>query len=174
MGIAIHSLYPRHYPEYVQYAKLGRIIGHEIGHGLDSTGIKHDAQGDEKEWLSLEDRDKFEGYAKCLVEQHDQFEVLPGKRINGTITLDDNIADDVGLKSAYRVFKRHYFHKHTDKHRKPHGKLSHGKKLLGLEKLSLEQLFFLSYATVRGDPIFSAIIFGCLINHLDFFFISFE
>ena len=139
MGITFHSFYSPSGPAYVNFGKLGRIIGHEYAHGFDSDGITHDAQGNDKQWLSSEDREKFNKNANCFVEQYNQYEVLPGKRVNGTLTLDENIADNVGLHAALWAYRRLV----QDE------QLEQPKKLLGLEKLSPEQLFFLSFASVR-------------------------
>ena len=139
MGITSNPFYFPTGPASVNFGKLGRIIGHEISHSFDSNGIKYDSQGLEKEWLGPEDREKLDENAKCLVDQYNRYEVLPGKSVNGTLTLDENIADNVGLHVALRAYKR-LLHD---------GQLELPKKLLGLEKLSSEQLFFLSYASVR-------------------------
>ena len=160
MGMAIPPFYFSSAPAYVNFAKLGRTIGHEIAHGFDSTGIKYDADGNLKDWLSPGDQEKFEEKAKCFVEQYNQYEVFPGKRINGSFTLDENIADNLGLELAYRAYK----------HAERDGQVEQSKKLLGLEKLSPEQLFFLSYATVRNARFTSlsshkVSSFSCYYNH---------
>ena len=141
LGIAVPPFYFSSGPAYVNYGKLGRTIGHEIAHGFDSTGITYDADGNLRDWLSPEDQRKFEENAKCFVEQYNQFEVLPGKRINGSFTLDENIADNLGLELAYRGYKRSV---------QDDGQVEQPKKLFGLEKLSPKQLFFLSYAAVSN------------------------
>ena len=101
MGMAIPPFYLSSGPAYVNFGKLGRGIGHEIAHGFDPKGIKYDAYGNENEWLSLEDRENLEENANCFVEQYNQYEVLPGKMINGSFTLNEIVADNLGLELAY-------------------------------------------------------------------------
>lgn len=139
MGIATIPFYFSSGPAYVNFGKLGRVIGLEIAHEFDSNGIKYDAHGNQKEWLNSEDQEKFEANTVCFVKQYGQYEDLPGKKVNGASTLNENIADNVGLQLAYRAYERAI----------RRGQVEQPKKLLGLEKLTPDQLFFLSYISVR-------------------------
>ena len=104
MAITFRSLYFPFSPA-IHFGKLGRIIGDEIAHSFEyGSGTYAWCQGNDKEWLSFEDIEKFNANAKCFVEQYNGYEVLPGKWVNGTPTLDENIADNVGLHAALRAY----------------------------------------------------------------------
>lgn len=82
------------------YGAIGAVIGHEIIHGFDDEGSKFDAAGNLKSWWTPEDRAAFEARAEKLVEQFDQYEIH-GQKVNGKLTLGENIADLGGLLVAY-------------------------------------------------------------------------
>ena len=77
----------------LNYGGIGAVIGHEAIHGYDDEGSQFDAQGNNANWWSKEDREKFDARADKLVAQFEEYEPLPGKRINGKLTLGENIAD---------------------------------------------------------------------------------
>lgn len=82
------------------YGAIGGVIGHEITHGFDDEGSKFDAFGNLKTWWKEADRTAFEELADGLVTQYDQYEIAGGK-VNGRLTLGENIADLGGLQMAY-------------------------------------------------------------------------
>lgn len=87
------------------YGALASTIGHELTHGFDDQGRQYDWQGNLKDWWTEEDGKRFEVRANYIVKQYDAFEVLPGMRINGKLTLGENIADIGGLRVSYEAFK---------------------------------------------------------------------
>ncbi len=87
------------------YGAIGAVIGHEISHGFDDQGSQFDGTGRLRNWWSAEDRKAFEKLGARLVAQYEQYEPLPGKRINGKLTLGENIADLSGLQIAYKAYK---------------------------------------------------------------------
>ena len=87
------------------YGALASTIGHELTHGFDDQGRQYDWQGNLKDWWTAEDAKRFEARADHIVKQYDAFEVLPGLRINGKLTLGENIADIGGLRVSYEAFK---------------------------------------------------------------------
>ncbi|MBX3298148.1 MAG: M13 family metallopeptidase [Acidobacteria bacterium] len=89
----------------INYGAIGGVIGHEISHGFDDQGSKFDAEGNLKSWWTESDRQKFEERAACVVEQFNGYEVQPGLRINGRLTLGENIGDLGGLNIAYTAFR---------------------------------------------------------------------
>jgi predicted metalloendopeptidase len=89
----------------VNYAAIGAVIGHEMGHGFDDQGSRYDAQGVQKNWWTDEDRKKFEQFTARLVEQYGGYEVLPGQNLNGQLTLGENIGDLGGLAIAYDAYR---------------------------------------------------------------------
>ena len=50
-------------------AESGAVIGHEISHGFDDQGSKYDAEGNQVNWWTPEDRTKFEERANCVIDQ---------------------------------------------------------------------------------------------------------
>jgi len=87
------------------YGALASTIGHELTHGFDDQGRQYDWQGNLKDWWTAEDAKRFDARAEQIVKQYDAFEVLPGLRINGKLTLGENIADIGGLRVSYEAFK---------------------------------------------------------------------
>ncbi|NFN17413.1 M13 family metallopeptidase [Clostridium botulinum] len=72
---------------------LGVIIGHEITHAFDNNGSKYDENGKIKNWWTNEDYKKYEDKIKRIEEVYGNIEVLPGIKVNGELTLGENIAD---------------------------------------------------------------------------------
>jgi putative endopeptidase len=85
----------------INYGGIGGVIGHEASHGFDDEGSKFDAEGNNKDWWTAEDRAAFEARTAKLVAQFNDYEPLPGKHINGQLTLGENIADLGGLAISY-------------------------------------------------------------------------
>ncbi len=90
----------------LNYGNAGGIIGHEVTHGFDDEGSQFDAAGNLKVWWTPEDRSRFNAKADCVAEQFDNYEVLPGLKMQGKLTLGENIADFGGLVIAYNAFKK--------------------------------------------------------------------
>ena len=88
----------------VNYGGIGAVIGHEFSHGFDDQGRKFDGDGNLRDWWTEEDATAFSERANALVAQYNQFEVLPGKFLNGEFTLGENIGDLSGLAVAYRAY----------------------------------------------------------------------
>ncbi|MDE3194313.1 MAG: M13 family metallopeptidase [Chloroflexota bacterium] len=90
----------------VNYGAIGMVIGHEMSHGFDDQGSKYDARGDLKEWWTPEDRAAYEARQDLVVTQYEAYEPLAGQRINGRLTLGENIGDIGGIKIAWAAFQR--------------------------------------------------------------------
>ncbi len=92
----------------VNYGGIGAVIGHEIGHGFDDQGSKSDGDGNMVNWWTEEDRKQFESRTKKLIEQYSGFEPtqLPGQKVNGTLTIGENIGDLGGLSIAHKAYLR--------------------------------------------------------------------
>lgn len=90
----------------VNYGGIGAIIGHEIGHGFDDQGSKFDGTGALRNWWSEEDRTAFERLAAKLVAQFDALApyAAPEHKVNGKLTLGENIGDLGGLTIAYKAY----------------------------------------------------------------------
>ncbi|PTS87244.1 MULTISPECIES: M13 family metallopeptidase [unclassified Caulobacter] len=88
----------------VNYGAIGAVIGHEISHGFDDQGRKIDAKGALRDWWTAEDAKRFEAQADILGKQYDQYEPVPGAKINGKLTMGENIADLAGLQVAIDAY----------------------------------------------------------------------
>jgi putative endopeptidase len=89
----------------VNYGAIGAVIGHEISHHFDDQGSKFDPKGNLSVWWSPEDVAKFKGLTNKVVQQYGEYEPLPGSKVNGELTLGENIADLAGLTIAYDAYK---------------------------------------------------------------------
>jgi putative endopeptidase len=87
------------------YGAAGGVIGHELTHGFDDEGRKLDAEGKLADWWSPEDAKTFEARAARLGAQYSQFEPLPGVKINGELTMGENIADLGGLTLGLEAYR---------------------------------------------------------------------
>jgi len=85
----------------LNYGAIGAVIGHELLHGFDDSGSRFDAQGRLRMWWTEEDRKAFDARAKRLVEQAGEFVAIGDMRLNGQVSLGENIADLGGLQVAY-------------------------------------------------------------------------
>lgn len=88
------------------YGSLGASIGHEISHGFDDQGRKFTSDGKVSNWWTKEEVESFKASTDLLVAQYDKFKPLRDLSVNGELTLGENVADLVGLRMAYRAFKR--------------------------------------------------------------------
>jgi putative endopeptidase len=88
----------------VNYGSIGSVIGHEISHGFDDQGSKYDGSGVLHMWWTEPDRKNFESRAAALVDQYNAYEPLPGLKVNGQLTLGENIADLAGVVIARRGY----------------------------------------------------------------------
>ena len=89
----------------LNYGGIGAVIGHEMGHGYDDQGSKFDAQGNNVNWWTDADRKAFEARTAKLAAQFDGYEALPGKYVNGALTMGENIGDLGGLNAAYTALQ---------------------------------------------------------------------
>ncbi|MFN3388390.1 MAG: M13 family metallopeptidase [Allosphingosinicella sp.] len=88
----------------VNYGGIGAVIGHEISHHFDDQGRKFDPNGNLTDWWTEADAAAFKKLTDQLVAQYAAYEPLPGKKINGELTLGENIADLAGLAIAYDAY----------------------------------------------------------------------
>jgi predicted metalloendopeptidase len=89
----------------INYGAIGAVIGHEISHGFDDQGRRYDGAGNLNDWWASEDNEEFMRRAKRLGAQYDALSPLPGTKVNGDLTMGENIADLAGVAMAYRAYK---------------------------------------------------------------------
>jgi len=118
----------------VNYGSIGSVIGHEIGHGFDDQGRQFDASGRLRDWWTPAASAEFAKRADALGKQYDQFEPIPGTKVNGKLTMGENIGDLGGLEMAYAAYRRHV--------------AQHGEPPL-IDGFTGDQRFFLAYGQSR-------------------------
>ncbi|WP_293681033.1 M13-type metalloendopeptidase [uncultured Phenylobacterium sp.] len=89
----------------INYGGIGAVIGHEIIHGFDDQGRKSDGDGRLTEWWTKADEEKFNARAESFGKQYAATEILPGAKINGALTMGENIADLGGLQLALEAYR---------------------------------------------------------------------
>ncbi|NLA79552.1 MAG: M13 family metallopeptidase [Chloroflexi bacterium] len=94
-------LQPPFYNENASLAQnlggIGTIIAHEITHAFDDMGSLFDDKGNFRDWWTKEDRQAFTERAAKFVSYFGGIEVLPGQKLDGELTLGENIADSGSL-----------------------------------------------------------------------------
>lgn len=91
---------------------IGTIIAHEITHAFDNNGAKFDADGNFANWWQQSDFQKFNELTEKVINYYNTYEIN-GYKINGTLTLSENIADlgavscitEYALKKGYDLSK---------------------------------------------------------------------
>jgi putative endopeptidase len=89
------------------YGGIGAVIGHEIGHGFDDQGSKYDGDGAMTDWWDAADRAEFDRRAQALIDQYSALSPasLPGHKVNGALTVGENIGDLGGLTIALKAYR---------------------------------------------------------------------
>ena len=87
------------------FGSIGMVMGHELTHGFDDGGRQFDAKGNLADWWSPAINKEFEKRAACVEKQYGAYDVPGGDKVNGKLTLGENIADLGGIKLAYAAFK---------------------------------------------------------------------
>jgi putative endopeptidase len=90
----------------VNYGSIGAVIAHEITHGYDDKGRLFDADGNLEDWWTETDAKQFHARSRRLVEQFNQYEAIDGLRVNGELSLGENIADLGGVSIAFEALQR--------------------------------------------------------------------
>ena len=88
------------------YGGIGAVIGHEIGHGFDDQGSEFDEKGNLNEWWSEADKSAFKERSDKLIAQYDGLHPrnLPDEKVNGSLTVGENIGDLGGLTIAHKAY----------------------------------------------------------------------
>lgn len=128
------------------FGALGMVLGHELTHAFDNTGALFDKNGIIKNWWSEGTKKSFVERQKCFVDQYSKFKVdflklVPGYKgptnVDGKLSLGENIADNGGLREAWRAYNHHLANNGNSEPSLP-----------GLSKYNNKQIFFMSYASM--------------------------
>jgi putative endopeptidase len=88
----------------VNLGAIGMVIGHEITHGFDDQGAQFDAKGNLSNWWQPETEKRFKERTQCVIDQYSQYEA-GGSKVNGALTVGENIADIGGIKLALAAYR---------------------------------------------------------------------
>jgi putative endopeptidase len=114
----------------VNLGGIGGIIGHEITHGFDDQGRLFDKNGNLNNWWAKKDMEQFIRASRGIEKLYGSINVLPGLKINGKLTIGENIADLGGISIAYSALSaQHALNKK-------------------IENLTEEQRFFIAWAQI--------------------------
>ncbi|VDM97134.1 unnamed protein product [Thelazia callipaeda] len=135
-GILKPPFFSGSYPKMVNYGAIGAVIGHEITHGFDDQGSQYDKDGNLQNWWNEESYKGFSARKECIVDQYNSYKVPnTDYKVNGKLTQGENIADNGGVKEAYRAYRKYV------------KQLGHEEPYLpGFQNFSSDQVFYLSYA----------------------------
>ncbi|NP_001004412.1 neprilysin [Gallus gallus] len=136
-GILQPPFFSASQPKSLNYGGIGMVIGHEITHGFDDNGRNFNENGDLVDWWTEESARNFKDLSQCMVYQYGNFswDLAGGQQLSGINTLGENIADNGGVRQAYKAYENFV---------KKNGK----EKLLPGLDMNHQQLFFLNFAQV--------------------------
>jgi putative endopeptidase len=85
----------------VNFGGAGTVIGHEMSHGFDDSGRRFDPKGNLTDWWTPSDDAAFRERVSCVASQYSEYSSIPGAKLNGNLTLGENVADNAGVRIAY-------------------------------------------------------------------------
>jgi len=136
-GILQGNFYNSRRPNYLNFGSIGMVIGHEITHGFDDSGMQFNKYGNSENWWEDSTFRKFKEKAQCIIDQYSNFTHPAAKmHLNGQATQGENIADNGGISQAFGAY-RQWVKDNTVELSLP-----------GLTNYTNEQLFFVSFANI--------------------------
>ena len=87
------------------YGGIGAVIAHEISHAFDTNGASFDEHGSLKNWWTDEDFAAFKTRTDKVVDQFDGLDSY-GAKVNGQLTVSENVADLGGVACALEAAKQ--------------------------------------------------------------------
>ena len=100
-GILQPPFYDNQADDAMNFGGIGAVIGHELTHGFDDEGSQFDAQGNLRNWWTEQDKKEFEQRTKCVSDEYSNFTAIDDLKVNGPLTLGENVADNGGMRVAY-------------------------------------------------------------------------
>uniref|UniRef100_A0A8C2MFK7 Membrane metallo-endopeptidase-like 1 n=1 Tax=Cricetulus griseus TaxID=10029 RepID=A0A8C2MFK7_CRIGR len=136
-GILQPPFFSKDQPQALNFGGIGMVIGHEITHGFDDNGRNFDKNGNMLDWWSNFSAQHFREESECMIYQYGNFswDLADDQNVNGFSTLGENIADNGGVRQAYKAYLQWLAEGGKDQ------------QLPGLN-LTYAQLFFINYAQV--------------------------
>uniref|UniRef100_A0A4W6FM50 Membrane metalloendopeptidase like 1 n=1 Tax=Lates calcarifer TaxID=8187 RepID=A0A4W6FM50_LATCA len=105
-GILQPPFFSKHQHQALNFGGIGMVIGHEITHGFDDNGRNFDKDGNMLNWWSNYSAEHFKEQSQCMVQQYGNFnwKLAGGQNVSGISTLGENIADNGGVRQAYKAY----------------------------------------------------------------------
>jgi endothelin-converting enzyme/putative endopeptidase len=100
-GILQPPFFDTNMDDAVNFGAIGAVIGHELTHGFDDEGGRFDAKGNLDNWWTEADYKEFEKRTACIDKQYGEYVAVDNLKLNGKLTLGENVADNGGLRIAY-------------------------------------------------------------------------
>jgi endothelin-converting enzyme/putative endopeptidase len=104
-GILQYPFFNSEATDSLNYGAIGVVMGHELTHGFDDEGSQFDGKGNLSNWWDDSVHKSFLEKTSCVEHEYGNFEALPGMKLNGKLTLGENLADQGGIKLSYGVWK---------------------------------------------------------------------
>lgn len=100
-GILQPPFYDNQSDDAMNFGGIGAVIGHELTHGFDDQGSQFDAQGNLRNWWTDQDKKEFDARTKCVDDEYSGYVAVDDQKVNGKLTLGENVADNGGMRIAY-------------------------------------------------------------------------
>ncbi|XP_018055731.1 PREDICTED: membrane metallo-endopeptidase-like 1 [Atta colombica] len=127
-------------PQAINFGIIGFLMAHEVNHGFDHTGRMFDKNGDFLNCFPIIVQ-AYDEKENCFINQFNNYPIdsKTNKKIEdyGKQTIDDNIADTMGLQAIFKTFQSKGKESKTPEAALP-----------GMEDFTNDQLFFLSFSTL--------------------------
>ncbi|XP_029358545.1 endothelin-converting enzyme 1 [Echeneis naucrates] len=133
-GILQAPFYSRSWPKALNFGGIGVVMGHELTHAFDDQGREYDKDGNLRPWWKNSSVEAFKKQTECMISQYGNYSINK-EPLNGRHTLGENIADNGGLKAAYKAYEN-WIQKNGEEDTLP---------ALGMTN---HQLFFVGFAQV--------------------------
>ena len=104
-GILQPPLFDPRMDDAPNFGNTGATIGHELTHAFDDEGSKFDAQGNLRQWWKPKDEREFKRRTACVVDQYSGYTAVDDVKVNGKLTLGEDVADLGGTILAYVAWK---------------------------------------------------------------------
>ncbi|HEV3199571.1 MAG TPA: M13 family metallopeptidase [Bryobacteraceae bacterium] len=104
-GVLQPPLFDSKLDDAPNYGNTGATIGHELTHAFDDEGRQFDSKGNLRDWWTKKDAEEFSKRAACVSDQYSQYTVVDDIKINGKLTLGEDVADLGGTMLAYLAWK---------------------------------------------------------------------
>ena len=131
-GILQPPFFDKDIDDPVNFGGIGAVIGHEMTHGFDDQGRQFAADGSLTDWWTEADGKEFEKRAACIADEYSEFTAIDDVKLNGKLTLGENVADNGGVRIAYAALLD----------------LLGGKQAAPIDGFTPQQRFFLGYGQI--------------------------